>query len=119
EYQKFIDQTIKDGHNNISSFSFLFFEGFIMLTTKYLSLAKNNRFRTALLLYHKKNEAPSEKKDFGLWSIENRRIAIIDVYHLFENYPFTLKKFLSDYRISKSYIRNDNNYPYWFLKNFL
>ncbi|WP_369615242.1 TniQ family protein [Flavobacterium sp. CFS9] len=118
EYQKFINQTISDGYNSISSFSFLFFEGFIMLLTKYLSSSKNNRFRSGLLLHYKKNNIPSVKKDFGLWSIEKRRIAIIDVFPLFENYPTTLNTFLKKHRIYKSYIRNDNNYPYWFLSNF-
>ncbi len=119
KYQKFINQTIIDGYNNISTFSFLFFEGFITLVTKYLSSSKNNRFRENLLLQYKKANVSSEKKDFGLWSIEQRRIAIIDVFPLFDNYPHTLNNFLKENKISKSYIRNNNNYPYWLLNNFL
>lgn len=118
EYQKFINQTIKDGYNNISSFSFLFFEGFILLITKYLSSSKNNPFREKLLLHYAKETIPCKKKDFGLWAIDNRRLAITDVFPLFENYPYTLNEFLNKNKISKSYIRNDNNYPYWLLKLF-
>ena len=119
EYQKFINQTIKDGYNNISSFSFLFFEGFIMLVTKYLSSSKKNPFREGLLNYHDKKNIPCEKKDFGLWAIDIRRLAIIDVFSLFANYPYKLNEFLIGNNISKSFIRNNNNYPYWLLNNFL
>lgn len=119
EYQLLIDNTINNGYNHITPHSFLFFDGFFLLVEKYLHDCKENRFRKNLIKKLNRINLPSQKKNLGLWSLEERRSAILDVYTLFEDYPHTLNTFLTENCIHKSYVRNNNNYPYWLLKNFI
>ncbi|MDM1397766.1 TniQ family protein [Myroides odoratimimus] len=119
DYQLFINNTIDTGYNQITSYSFLFFDGFFLLVEKYLHDSKENRLRKSLIKKLNRTNIPSQKKNLGLWSLEERRSAILDVYTLFEDYPDTLNNFLTENNIHKSYVRNNNNYPYWLLKNFI
>lgn len=119
EYQNFMDKTINNGYNHITQYSFLFLEGFNLLVKKYLHNCKNNRLRESLTKKLKRKNLPSGKKDLGLWSLEERRLAILDIYTLFKDYPHSLNVFLIENKIYKSYIRNNNNYPFWLIDNMI
>jgi hypothetical protein len=117
-YQKFIDMTMENGYNSISNYSFLYFNGLILLATKYLSFSNRNKFRVCLMGFHNREYLPHEKYDFGLWEIENRRTALIDVFLLLQHYKGDLTEFFNDHYITKTRFFSYANFPFWIYRAF-
>lgn len=119
DYQKFIDNSILLGYNDISQYSFTFIRVLLLLSLRLRSSSKNNRFRGIVL---KKFMTSCEyiDKEIRYWSIEQRIETLPIILNLFEDYPNTMSTLFKEGKIIKAYLVKDNDYiPYWFEKLLL
>lgn len=113
EYQEYINNTIKNGYNNISSYSFQYINTLLHLSKKILSNSKKTIFRNNFTNFYNINFSPTKKQFRFLTPLERMDILIY------------MNKMLMDWPISFNEIRKLDNFnnseiidridkaPYW------
>jgi hypothetical protein len=116
EYQKFIDNTIVKGYNNLTMYSHLYFKTFLYLAHKLRSSSKNNRFKLVVEEKLKRNFSIQDKPMKG-WSLQDRKDTLPYLYDFFRCDTYVLMDLFREGNVFKSYIGgSDNDLPYWLEK---
>jgi hypothetical protein len=119
DYQLFIDQSILNGFNNITPYSFLFFRGFFLLAKRLTSATKKNRLRD-IVQRNFEIQIELNNNQVRFWSINERTRIFMLVYSIIQNYPKTLALLFDQSQVTKYQIVNDrNDIPYWLEKLFI
>lgn len=116
EYQIYINNTIKNGCNSMTQYSFNYIKTLLLLSNKSRSTSKINRFRRALAKTDNFNLS-TINNDIRFWKISERIETLPEIYALLKNKKQTKLMFKSN-NVTKSYIDPDNILPYWFVKQF-
>ncbi|MDX9694386.1 MAG: TniQ family protein [Bacteroidales bacterium] len=116
EYQKYIDNSILNGFNSITQYSFAFIRILLLLSLRLRSSSKNNRFREIVL---KKYNTPETfiNKEVRYWSVDQRRETLPFIFSLFKNSTDELYSLFAEGKVMRAYLIKDNDYvPFWFEK---
>lgn len=119
EYQVFIDNTINNGFNSMTMYSFTYMRVLYLLALRLRSNTVKNRFRDAIsnILNCELGQYDGE---IHLWDIQKRIDTFPLVYSLLKLPKEDLYAILKKGRVHKSYLVKDNDpIPYWFYQLLL
>ncbi len=117
KYQKYIDDTIHNGYNNITSYSFTFFSTLYHLKNKLLTSSKQwNRIKTAVENYFKIQISKKTDKKTYL-PFEQRKEGYLLAFKILSKWPENFKKVFQGSNVRYSDFSKDfDNMPFWFVK---
>lgn len=117
QYQIFLNNTLKDGFNQFSNYSFLFVNGLILLSrsARGTKLNKFNKNLSSLLLEIYNIDFKQIKNETGSWSLDERKETLPVIYNFMRELPHHDKS-LEYFKLSKSYLTTYNkNIEYWII----
>src|SRR5690606_25906542 len=101
KFQNYINLTLKNGYNNHSEYSFLFFRGLSMIAYSILRNNKKNKFCN--YFRNKLNFSFNlTSKRIIEWDIEERRQAYVMAYFLLSNWPNRILEIFNELKINKT-----------------
>ncbi len=118
-WQCLVNETIENGYNVFTPYSFLFFKGVFLLVKRLRSNTKNNLFR--LIVEKELNMVlPILKGDLRFWTIDDRRETFYLIYLLLEEYPNKLNRVFERGGITMTKIYGERErIPYWLEYNII
>ena len=120
-YQRYINETINNGHNDCCMYSFSYLKVLVMLAQKIRSQRGKNRFRDIIIYYYpllKDLGSGNEKSEIYYWDVNERRRILPFSFYLLQD-KVLLNKLMIEGNVHKSYLDPENQFPYWFIKRFL
>lgn len=118
EYQLFINNTINNGYNNITNYSFLFIKGIFLLAKRLRSSKKNNTFRYSVLKNINKDLTIIDR-DFKFWNLIERQRTLPIIYSILLEFPNRISNIMDKGNVNLSSIYGERErIPYW-LENII
>lgn len=116
EYQRYIDDTIEKGYNDLTQYSFLYFSVLNLLATRlFTSTEKLNRVKRVVENYFNYSIKSERKSMFH--NLEDRKIALIHSYLILKNWPYNFRQIFSNTNVRYSDFKRDVSViPFWFEK---
>lgn len=101
DYQNYINQTIANGYNDHSQYSFLFFKGLNMLAHSIMRDNEKNK-----LFSYFKNEyngnLTQNPKHFYKWNYQERKESLLATYYLLSDWPNRIRNVSKTLNINKT-----------------
>ena len=116
EYQLYIDDTIRNGFNDVTQYSFSYLRVLLILAKRIRSSANNNRLRDVLPKEFK-DKIQTIKGEVRYWSVDERKEILPFTYKLLKDFPNKIVPLIRKSKLTKSYLVKDVlPIPYWFQK---